>query len=279
VNTDRFTHYTRYTVGLFGCINIGLAVWICFWLMDTAIINKIACFVVLMLPYSVLAAAYLIPSNNNIIEPEIIGYTESWCDPNARVVERYNAKIDRKIDRLRHLVELGLLNRYASGSLLDCSIGTGRFVRHLDMVTKYSGMDYSPLMLDYIKKTYPEVETKQGDLKQPLAYPDNSYDIVICTRTLFALGDISATLSEMARVSSKYVIFDYSRSPLKLPDNLEAVKIHNLDGILGLIKRTIEWKFNSKYNIIPDSIYLAIGRFSLLFYGYRRLYVCRKIKI
>ena len=136
-------------------------------------------------------------------------YSEHFANP--VVTAGYEKKFDNAVDRLRHEIECEILSSFASGSLFDCSIGTGRFVGHLPKVSRYSGMDYSRPFLAHVREHFPGIDVDWGDLTEGILRSDNIFDTVLSLRTLFALGDPAPILAEMVRVAKPggRIIFDY----------------------------------------------------------------------
>lgn len=223
-------------------------------------------------------------------------YSEFYAHPIAAI--HYKNKFEQKIDIIRHKIEVSILKKYAHGDLFDCSLGTGRFIPELNNLNDYSGMDYSNDFIEYINKNYPSVKTNKGDLEEKISEPNERYDTVICIRTLFALNNINKIIKEMKRITKKngYILFDYGTKEqfhktlgLKLnsynikeildKNNLKISKQRRLDSSvikLAKEKKMIKKLFNSKYNIIPNIIYLLIERFLNYFSYFRKLYVIKK---
>lgn len=158
-------------------------------------------------------------------------------------------------------------------------------------------MDYSASFVDFIKKHYPDVNIVKANLEEPLLFPENTFDTVICLRTLFALNKVDKIIAEMTRLTKNggRLIFDYPPKPYFNSDfektfgsynipqilndlNLKILKQYPLDGIFHLIKknRRLARLFNSRFNILPDFAYLAIMKISLIFISKRILYVVEK---
>jgi len=226
-------------------------------------------------------------------------YSERFSDRD--IIDVYLNKFKHKIDRIRHTIELNLLKKYAYGDCFDCSIGTGRFVNQLLGVKSYCGMDYSLEFVNYIRKTFPDVEVIEGDLVRGIEAPDERYDTTLCIRTLFALDKADEIVGEMARITKRggLVIFDYGKKStltelgegtmidasrynigriIKEVD-LTIVATHRLDScFIRAIKTNRLWSlvFHSRFNIIGDSFYLFIEKFLSRLNGNRKLYVLGK---
>lgn len=170
-------------------------------------------------------------------------YVELFSDKS--VVKRYAKKFNSRLDRLRHLAEVEILKTLVKGKILDCSVGSGRFIPHLKQVTEYIAADASESFLQFVKKRYPHVITKLNDLRYPLEDADNSYDTVMSIRTLFAIGPIKTALHEMRRVCKPggSFIFDYPVVARKKRSN-----------DYGLVYKKNKWSDVKNYQESPDVI-------------------------
>ena len=85
--------------------------------------------------------------------------------------------------------------------LLDVGCGNGHFTAHFDKLCKVTGIDYSQGMLDInpVKNTL-LMEAENIEFK------DDSFDIVFCHALLHHVENIGSVLTEMRRVSRKYII-------------------------------------------------------------------------
>ncbi|MDX1975769.1 MAG: class I SAM-dependent methyltransferase [Rickettsiales bacterium] len=169
-------------------------------------------------------------------------YIRHFSDKN--VAKSYAKKFNSRIERLRHLCEVAAVKPLLKGKLLDCSVGTGRFIKHLDKVTDFYASDTSPAFIAYINRNYPFVETKLGDLRAPLDYASESFDSVFSMRTLFAIGPIGTALHEMERICKPggVFIFDYPSTSKK-----KKLKPKSESG-------EINWKYLGEKQESPDVI-------------------------
>ncbi len=88
--------------------------------------------------------------------------------------------------------------------VLDVGVGAGRTARHLStLARRYEAIDYSPVMVRYVRKHLPGVSIRQADFRDLRAFPDASFDFVLATANVIdALphkGRITA-LAEASRV-------------------------------------------------------------------------------
>lgn len=128
-------------------------------------------------------------------------------------VARYLRKLDNRMDRLRDGIEADLLARWLRGTVLDCTIGIGRFIGRLPHVARYDGLDLSAEFVEHVRTTFPGTHAVTGDLLVGIPFPDASYDGVLCLRSLSGIGHLSTVLPEMVRVARPggLVVFDYGR--------------------------------------------------------------------
>ena len=61
-------------------------------------------------------------------------------------------------------------------------------------------MDYSAAMLSRARAKLATIKLTRGDLNCPIAYPDNTFDVVTCINVLYAVANIHETLQELRRV-------------------------------------------------------------------------------
>jgi ubiquinone/menaquinone biosynthesis C-methylase UbiE len=188
-----------------------------------------------------------------------MNYSDLWISQKA--VDSYARKFNSKIDKLRHAIELEIIRKFAKGKLFDCSIGEGRFIKELRDV-EYWGADYSPYFVDYIRKNYPDVSVIQNDLRKGIPYPDDSFDTVICIRTLNNLSEKDEIISEMVRVAKKNgnVIFNlpgcFDGYTVKFPLDSFFARSIKKSSFLGKF-------FNSGFNLIPLNIWVKLEKILL----------------
>nr|WP_218120075.1 class I SAM-dependent methyltransferase [Actinopolyspora mzabensis] len=91
----------------------------------------------------------------------------------------------------------------AEGEVLEVAIGTGLNLERYPAGTRLTGVDLSPAMLEQARRrserTGRAVELGVADA-QRLAFPDASFDTVVCTFSLCAVPEVRTVLSEMDRV-------------------------------------------------------------------------------
>lgn len=106
----------------------------------------------------------------------------------------------------------------ATGDVLEVAVGTGLNLPHYRSEIRLTAIDLSPEMLeiarDRAREVGREVDLREGDAHQ-LAFPDGSFDAVVCTFSLCNIPDVERALSEMRRVlrpGGKLILLDHIRS-------------------------------------------------------------------
>lgn len=95
------------------------------------------------------------------------------------------------------------------GSLLDCPVGTGRFLglyRKLGL-TNVTGIDSSETMLALARKKRLAVVLEKGDATS-IGVDDQTYDVVVCVRFLDLIEETAmrAAVTELTRVCGGFIV-------------------------------------------------------------------------
>jgi ubiquinone/menaquinone biosynthesis C-methylase UbiE len=94
-------------------------------------------------------------------------------------------------------------------SLLEIGCGSGYYAEVLATLVpggvRYTGLDYSSVMIERAKIRYPTFAYEAGDATR-LRYPDRAFDIVFNGVSLMHILDYAAAIREAARVADRYCI-------------------------------------------------------------------------
>lgn len=97
-----------------------------------------------------------------------------------------------------------------SASLLEVGCGSGYYSEIFSHLTKtrisYTGIDYSPAMIERARARYPSVPFAIGDATR-LNYGDRAFDIVFNGVSLMHILDYQAAIAESARVARSACVF------------------------------------------------------------------------
>jgi len=110
-------------------------------------------------------------------------------------------------DRLT-AAESSCLSKYQlhiqSKDVLDIGVGAGRTARYLaPLARRYEAVDYSPVMVEYVRKAMPQISVRQADFRDLTVFAAGSFDFILATDNVIdALPhqDRLRALSEARRV-------------------------------------------------------------------------------
>jgi len=129
-------------------------------------------------------------------------YESSYAD---EYDDLYHAAIvyKRMDQRLAQLIADIAKDRSTPVRLLDLGCGPGSLVPALrersDLNLDYVGVDLVPAMIHYARRKYPDEQFEVGDM-EALDFPDNSFDIVLCSGVLHHLAELEPSMREIKRV-------------------------------------------------------------------------------
>ena len=134
--------------------------------------------------------------------------------------------------------EIACLLKYqpyiAGRDVLDIGVGAGRTAHYLGpLARRYEAIDYSPVMVDYVKKILPAIGVHQADFSDLSIFPGRTFDFVFATdNVLDALSHQHRlrALSEAARVLR--------------PGGVLAFSSHNLRYKRALSQPWMDWSSN-----------------------------------
>jgi len=126
---------------------------------------------------------------------------------------RFSGPVGRLIAETQERVIASFLAPVAGRTVLDVGTGTGRAAIALAARGAHvTGVDASAEMLAVAERRAKEagvaVAFVTGDA-HGLAFPDRSFDAVVCLRVLMHTPDWQRSLGELCRVARERVVFDY----------------------------------------------------------------------
>jgi len=139
--------------------------------------------------------------------------TESW----NTIAREYDALIARGDFFRTHLLDeafADLVGNVASRHILDAGCGQGYFAQRLsERGATVTAIDGSDELIACAKKRFPESPSLRfavRNLKNPLPYPDGSFDGVVAHMVLMDFDPIADALSEFSRILNADGFFAFS---------------------------------------------------------------------
>lgn len=141
---------------------------------------------------------------------------EAYADPTMAAgfdAKRFGGPIGRLLLEDQERVLVDFLGNVSNQRILDLGTGTGRAALALAKWGAHvTGVDASTEMLSVARRRAADsslsIEFVEGDA-HALAFPDRSFDAVVCLRLLMHVPDWRRTLSELCRVADRRLVFDY----------------------------------------------------------------------
>ncbi len=118
--------------------------------------------------------------------------------------------------------------------VLDIGVGAGRTARFLaPRARRYESIDYSPVMVDYMRRALPEISVHQGDFRDLSMFPDGSFDFVLAT----------ANVIDALPHEGRLMALNEARRVLR-PGGLLAFSTHNLGYKFAFSGPRMGWSWN-----------------------------------
>ena len=116
---------------------------------------------------------------------------------------RLLAGVFAAIERPQERDRLNLTRMATSGDVLEVGVGTGRGLPFYDQARSVTAIDLSPHMLEKASQQLPRCQRPVKLLEmdvQALAFPDDSFDTVVCSYVFCTVPDPSLGLAQIRRV-------------------------------------------------------------------------------
>ena len=178
-------------------------------------------------------------------------------------------------DQERVLTEF--LGEVSGRCILDMATGTGRAALALaKRGATVTGVDASREMLSVARMRAADaglvIDFAEGDA-HALAYPDRSFDSVVCLRMLMHVPDWRTALSELCRVCRHRIVFDYPafgsvatlqavwrRAALKMGRKVEAYRVFRAaDVARELHRHGFRVVATHKQFVLPIALHKSVG--------------------
>jgi 2-polyprenyl-3-methyl-5-hydroxy-6-metoxy-1,4-benzoquinol methylase len=124
-----------------------------------------------------------------------------------------NPVVTRMFDRFFATVR-SLVESLEPESVLDAGCGEGETVARLSDVLppRVAGIDLREECVAFTSRRFPDMEVSRQSVDD-LAFPDDTFDLVLCLEVLEHLPDPGAALSELSRVSRRDVVLSVPHEP------------------------------------------------------------------
>ena len=157
----------------------------------------------------------------------------SVLDEPASTWDRFNRETKNVLDQL--------LDFYAPSSVLDAACGVGNLNEYVPDPISYTGVDFSPHMIEQARNTYPDKKFEVMDLRN-LTFSSEKFDLVFCRGVegviIEAFGQAAWDLieKELLRVSKTVLVC------ISMYYSYRFEVINKLGKRLGGIDRNKEWR-------------------------------------
>ncbi len=161
--------------------------------------------------------------------------------------------------------EIACFEKYSAkirgGDILDVGVGAGRTAYHLAPIARrYEAIDYSPVMVSYMRKTFSSLNVHQADFANLSIFPDSSFDFV------FAADNVIDALSHENRLRA----LRESARVLR-PGGILAFTSHNLHYKRALSPPWFDWSAN------PIRLAMNCAKYALSWWNHIRVGRLRRI--
>jgi SAM-dependent methyltransferase len=144
--------------------------------------------------------------------------------------------------------------------VLDVGVGAGRTTHHLaPMARRYEALDYSPVMVDYVKRHFPGISVRQADFSDLSAFDAGSFDFV------FATDNVIDALSHEHRLRAVSEVARVLR-----PGGVFAFTSHNLNYKRARSNPWMDWSAN------PIRMTKNFAKFGVSWWNHLRIGKMRK---
>src|SRR6059036_928267 len=91
----------------------------------------------------------------------------------------------RELTRVEVVALLKHHAAFAERDVLDIGVGTGRTSLYLaPLAHRYEAIDYSPVMVQYLQQTMPQIAVHQADMRELSGFADADFDFLLATNNV-----------------------------------------------------------------------------------------------
>ena len=167
----------------------------------------------------------------------------------------YRHYLDAHLEPAEAVCLLKYQPHLAGRDVLDVGVGAGRTTRYLAALARhYEAIDYSPVMVAYMRQTFPAVSVRHEDFRDLQSFADGSFDF------LFATNNVIDALSHEDRLRALRETFRVLR-----PGGIIAFSSHNARYLGAYRGPRLEWCRN------PITLAANVGRLLLRWRNHLRV--------
>ncbi len=152
---------------------------------------------------------------------------------------------DRTLTRVETMALLKYQREFSQKDILDIGVGTGRTTEFLaPLARRYEGIDYSPVMVQYMHTTQPGISVHLADMRNIAEFPDDSFDFVFAPNNVIdAVGHVDRlrTLVELRRVIRPCGMLAFSTHNRHFVRALENPHLHLARDPLRMVHEVSVW--------------------------------------
>lgn len=175
------------------------------------------------------------------------------------------------------------LNKLEKGKILDIGCAYGFILKKIPNVFERFGVDVSEYALNQAKQINPGADFKIANAEEPLPFPREYFDIIICNDVIEHLENPAMAIENIKKVLKKDGVFYLNTPNLNwLRKNLFAyadkkehhVSLFKQEDLIALLER-------SGFEILEKYTYTSIAFFFFIKFhsniGHEQAIICRKI--
>lgn len=157
--------------------------------------------------------------------------SQNWAKPTMATEQRVT--VDRELAQMQEgtirslfqvaadiLIELRDKSGLENVTLLDIGCGSAYYYDVIEYLlpgwVQYTGVDFSPSMIELARKHHPALSLLQADTRDLSRFGDRAFDIVLSGAVLMTVREWLPALKELARVTARWLILH--RTPLYWSD-------------------------------------------------------------
>ena len=169
-------------------------------------------------------------------------------ESNRRIYHDPAVLASYRVMTLSRMESIALLKHYrafAGRSVLDLGIGTGRTSIYLaPLAARYEGIDFSPVMIEAVRASMPELSTRCADIRDLSMFADRSFDFVFGSNNVIDAvphEDRMRALAEFRRVLAPGGCLMFSSHNREFRDALQGPRLELSRNPVTMVGNVVRW--------------------------------------